>query len=111
MYIYIYIYICIYIDLDGKLKFKDHGNFMCKKASQKLYALARIAPFMDLKQRRNNMKAFAEYQFGYCLLIWMFNSRGLDNKISRLHERVLRITYKSKSSTFQIPLEKGTSYK
>ena len=57
------------------------------------------------------MKAFAEYQFGYCLLVWMFNSRGLDNKINRIHERVLRITYKSKSSTFQIPLEKETSYK
>ena len=134
-YVYIYIYIYIYTlswkqcafpvittmalwqlihalaHLDGKLKFKDHGNFMCKKASQKLYALARIAPFMDSKQRRNNMKAFSVYQFGYCLLIWMFNSRGLDNKIYHIHERVLRITYKSKSSTFQIPLEKGTSYK
>ena len=47
------------INLDGELKFEDHGHFMCKKASQKLYAFARIAPFMDLKQRRN-MKAFVE---------------------------------------------------
>lgn len=57
------------------------------------------------------MKAFAESHFGYCPLMSMFHVRGLSNKINRIHERVLRITYKSKSSTFQIPLEKGTSYK
>ena len=78
------------INLDSELKFEDHVNFICKKASKKLYALARIAPFMDLKQRRNIMKAFVESQFGYCPLIWMFHSRGL--KINRIHERALRIT-------------------
>ena len=62
---------------------------MCKKASQKLYALARIAPLMDLKRRRNVMKAFVESQFKYCPLTWMFHSREL-NKINRAHERVLR---------------------
>ena len=28
------------INLDSELKFEDHVNFMCKKASQKLYAFA-----------------------------------------------------------------------
>ena len=51
--------ILLCINLDSELKFEDHANFMCKKASQKLYALARISPFMDLKQGRN-MKAFVE---------------------------------------------------
>ena len=97
------------INLDSKLKFEDHVNFMCKKASQKLYALARIAPFMDLKQRRNIMKAFVESQFGYCPLIWMFHSRGLNYKINRIHERALGITHKNKSSTFQELLEKDSS--
>ena len=97
------------INLDSELKFEDHVNFMCKKASQKLYALAQIAPFMDLKQRRNIMKAFVESQFGYCPLIWMFHSRGLNNKINRIHERALRITYKDKPSTFQKLSEKDNS--
>ena len=39
------------INLDSELKFEDHVNFMGKKASQKLYALAIVVPFMDLKQR------------------------------------------------------------
>ena len=55
------------------------------------------------------MKAFVESQFGYCPLIWMFHSRRLNNKINRIHERALRITYKDKSSTFQELLEKDNS--
>ena len=35
------------ISLDSELKVEGHINFMCKKASQKLYLLARLAPFMD----------------------------------------------------------------
>ena len=92
------------INLGSELKFEDHVNFLCKKASQKLYSLARIAQFMDLKQRRNIMKAFVESQFGYCPLIWMFHSRGRNNKINRIHERALRKKYKDKS--FQEVLEK-----
>ena len=81
------------VNLDSELKIEDYVNFMCKKGSQKLYALARIAPFMDLKQRRNIMKAFVESQFRYCPLIWMFHRRGLNNKINRIHERALRIIF------------------
>ena len=76
-----------------------------KKASQKLYALARIAPIMDLEQRRNIMKAFVESQLRYCLLVWMFHCRGINTKINHLHERALTTTYKDKSSTFQELLE------
>ena len=46
------------------------------------------------------MKPFIESQFGYCPLIWMFYSRGLDNKINRIHERALRSTYNDKSSSY-----------
>ena len=91
------------INLDIELKFEDQFG------QDQLYALARIAPFMDLKQRRNIMKVFFGSQFGYCPLIWMFHSRGLNNKINRVHESALRITYKDKSSTFQELLEKGNS--
>ena len=39
----------------------------------------------------------------------MFRSRGINNKINRMHERVLIIIYKDKSSTFQELLQKGNS--
>ena len=55
------------------------------------------------------MKAFVDSQFGYSPLIWMFHSRGLNNKIDRIHERALKITYKHKYSTFQELLQKDNS--
>ena len=86
------------ITIDHELKFDDHVNRLCKKASLKLDALARIATFTNVSKERIIMKSFIESQFGYCPLIWMFHSRGLNKKINRIHERALRITYNDKSS-------------
>ena len=55
------------------------------------------------------MNSFIESQFGYCPLVWMFYSRSINNKINRIHERVLRITYNNKSSSFQGLLGKDKS--
>ena len=54
------------------------------------------------------METFIESQFGYCPLVWMFQSRGLNNTINRIHERAF-ITYNDKSSSFQNLLEKDNS--
>ena len=98
------------ITIDHELKFDDHVNYLCKKASLKLNALARIAPFMNVSKKRIIMKSFIESQFGYRLrgmsvsiyrpLIGMFHRRGLNNKINRIHKRALRITYNNKSSSY-----------
>ena len=80
-----------------------------KKASQKLNALARIAPYMCLEKRKTVMKAYIASQFGYCPLVWMFHSRSLNNKINSLHERALRITYGDRSSSFENLLKKDNS--
>ena len=71
-----------------------------KKASLKLNALARIAGFMNVSKKRITIKSFIESQFGYCPLIWMLHNRGLNNKINRINERALRITYNDKSSSY-----------
>ena len=39
----------------------------------------------------------------------MFHSRSLKNKINRIHERALIVTYNEKSSSFQRLLEKDDS--
>ena len=39
----------------------------------------------------------------------MFHSRGINNKINRIHERALRITYNNNSSSFQELLDKDNS--
>ena len=70
------------IKIDKDLKFDDHVNSLCEKACQKLNALARLAPYMNVKKRRIIMKAFIESQFGYCPLVWMFHSLDINNKIN-----------------------------
>ena len=97
------------ITIGKDLKFDDHVNSVCKKVCQKLNALARLAPFMSVEKRRIIVKAFIESQFAYCFLVWVFHSRGINNKINRIHERALRITYNDKSSSFQDLFDKDNS--
>ena len=96
------------ITIDKDLTFNDHVNSLCKKACQKLNALARPAPYMNVEKRRIIMKAFIESQCRYWPLVWMFHSRGINNKINRIHKRALRITYNNKLS-FQDLLDKDNS--
>ena len=56
------------------------------------------------------MESFSESQFGHCPLVWMFYSRGVNNKINHMHERGLRIIYEDNISPFEELLEKDGSY-
>ena len=97
------------ITIDSNLSFEEHINNLCKKASQKLNALARMAGYMDIQKRKSIMKSFITFQFGHCPLVWVFHSRSLNNRINSIHERDLRVTYGDKTSTFQQLLEKDNS--
>ena len=57
------------ITIESNLSFNKHINNLCKKASAKLNALARISGYMNLLKRGIIMKSFRTSQFGYCLLI------------------------------------------
>ena len=98
------------IKIDNKMSFNDHVSDICTKASQKLHALSRISSYMTLKQRQTIMKSFILSQFGYCPLVWMFHSRNLNNRINRIHERALRITYRDSASSFEDLLKKDGSF-
>ena len=69
---------------DSKLTFENHVNKLCKKASQKPNALARISNYMTFDKRMIIMKAFIASQFSYCSLVWMFHRKRLDQKINAL---------------------------
>ena len=64
---------------------------------------------MNIAPRRLIMNAFILSQFGYCLLVWMFHSRKLNNRINNIHERALRIVYRDYESTFQQLLKQNKS--
>ena len=70
------------IVVDNRLTFEPHVKNLCKKAGQKLHALARIASYMDISKKRSIMNAFILSQFSYCPLIWMFHNRKLNHRIN-----------------------------
>ena len=97
------------ITLDKSFTFNKHVTILCKKANQKLHALARISKYMSTQQLRLIMKAFISSQFGYCPLIWMFHNRKLNSRINRIQERSLRFVYNYHKSTFSELLKKDNS--
>ena len=72
--------------IDRELTFDTYVRIICKKASQKLTAILRLANILSEHKRKVLLKTFFESQFSYCPLLWMFCSRKLNNKINRLHE-------------------------
>ena len=96
------------VKVDHELNFNEHVSSFCKKASQKLNALSRIASRMTFDQRRMILNPFMTY-FSYCPIVWMFHSRKLNERINHIHERALRIVYKDFNSSFQKLLIKDNS--
>ena len=94
------------ITFDNKLTMNDHIKHICKQASNKLYALARISHYLDEHKRKLLMKSFIISQFNYCPIIWMYCQRKSNNLINRIHERALRIAYNDYTSDFKSLLEK-----
>ena len=97
------------VKIDVNINFNDRISDLCKKASRKISALARVTPFIGLSKRKLLMNAFFTSQFSYCLLIWMCHSSSNNRKINMLHERCLRIIYNDKQSSFTELLNKDSS--
>ena len=65
------------ITVDKKLNFNAHLANVCKKASCKVTALARLVRILPFYKRRIVLKSFIESQFSYCPLVWMFCSKKM----------------------------------
>ena len=98
------------INIDHFLAFNEHVSKLCKKASQKLNAIACISCYLNKNKLRLIMNAFFSSQFGYCPLVWMFHNRRHNKTINRLHERMLRIVYKDYKSSFAELLSEDKSF-
>ena len=97
------------ITFDSSLSFNLHLEEICKRASQKLNAIARLTPYMSIIKRKKTVNAFFKSQFNYCPLVWMCHNRSYNNRINRLHERCLRMVYNDKQSSFEELLERDGS--
>ena len=72
------------INIDNKLKF---GGSACQKAYRKLNSVARIN-YIELSKRQIFINEFFKAKFNYYPTIWMFHSHSMNDKISRLYERL-----------------------
>ena len=95
--------------IDNKLSFNDYLMDICKKASNKVTAMKRLARIVPFEKKRILMNSFVESQFSWCPLIWMYCSKTANDKINRIHERALRIVYLDYTSTFEELLLKDKS--
>ena len=68
--------------IDRDLSFDKHIKSLCRKAGQKLNALARVSNYLTHNQNRLLLNSIIKSQFSYCPLIWMFCSRSLNNLIN-----------------------------
>ena len=80
------------VTFDKKLNFTKHVQDLCKKAHQKLHALARVSDYIDPIKLKLLMDAFIKSQFNYCQLVWMFHDRRANAKLNKVSQRALRIT-------------------
>ena len=98
------------LELDKELKFHEHMKYICKKASAKITALARLIKVVPMQKKRVLFHSFVKSHFLNCPLVWMFNlSRTLNHRINRIHERGLRIVYEDYETSFDDLLKKDRS--
>ena len=57
------------IKIDNKLNFRNHINYLCRKAIQKINALNRIASYIDVHKRKIIYTSITKSQFSCCLLV------------------------------------------
>ena len=75
------------------------SSLFVKGQARNYTLLHKILHYRDLNERKRNLtKGFITTQFSYCLLIWMFHCRNLNNKINWIHERALRLVYQNNLS-------------
>ena len=97
------------VTVERKLKSGEQVTNLCNKSRKKIQAQSRVFMCMPVTQRKLLMNAHFLSQFEYCLLVWVNHSRILNNRISRLHERALRLVHSDFNETFPKLLIKDES--
>ena len=88
------------IKLDSRLSFKEHINFFLQKSKPKTSPSYKDTN--DLERRSCLMKTYIASKFNYCLLLQIFHGRALNNRISEIHEKVLKLVYQSNNLGYSV---------
>ena len=94
------------VEIDKRLKFNNHVEYMCKKAGRQVNALQRLKSNIDYPTRLLIYKSFILSHFNYCPTLWMFTGKRQLQRINKLQERALRFVANDYSSSYTILLDK-----
>ena len=97
------------INIDNNLNFNSHVQALCKKASNKINALLRIRPYLDIYSAKRICDVSILSTFNYCPLVWMFGSKSNNTIINKTHKRALSAVYKDFTLGFEELLQKDAS--
>ena len=64
---------------------------------------------MEAEKLRIMVNSFVVSQFSYFSLVWMLHDRSVYKKVTTIHERALRISYKDSCSNFEKLLLKANT--
>ena len=82
------------ITFDKNLNFKRHIEDLCRKANQKIHALARLSNYIDPVKSEILMNSFIISQFNYCPIVWMFSDKATNAKLNCTFEKAQRLVSK-----------------
>ena len=68
-----------------------------------------MASSLKFKQRKLLLNAFIAAKFSYALVVRIFHSNNIKNRINHLHERAMRLAYKDYTCSFDELLLKDNS--
>ena len=88
------------------LYLSHHVQSVSKKSQIKSELFSRIAQSLEYEKNVMPYNYFVLSNFNYYPLIRMFSGKSLDNKISRIHKRDLRVLLEDYGSTFEELLQK-----
>jgi len=97
------------VTIDRKLNFRSHIDSLCASASQKVNALFRIRPYLNVHCAKQICNAYILSSFNYCPLIWMYGSKLNNKLINTVHKRAMRAVYRDFHSSFELLLRKDKS--
>ena len=98
------------VNIDNKLGFSGYLNNQIAKANSKLYSMIRYKSFMTFNQKKIILSSFVHSHFRYAPLVWMFQSRKINNKINKVHKKALRLLYNDSEATFEELLKKEEGF-
>ncbi len=88
------------VTIDDKLKFDDHVDIICTKASQQLNALIRIRRNLTYRQRLRIYESFILSNFNFCPVVWHYCSVKSTMKMENIQKRALRFLTNDKESNY-----------